>query len=125
MRINHLIKEKFGVGIFRQNLFRPSFRFMKKYFENKALIGVEIGVYKGANSLHILKNMNIKLLYLIDPWKNYGEYYEYTNEDLDKIYYKTKARLKKYRRLIQLIRLPSSKAVKRFNKKSLDFVYID
>ena len=32
------------------------------------LTGVEIGVYKGENALNILENLNIKMLYLVDPY---------------------------------------------------------
>ena len=39
--------------------------------EKSNLIGVEIGVQYGVNSRWILGNLDIKLLYLVDPYKPY------------------------------------------------------
>ena len=36
-----------------------------------SLVGVEIGVGRGANAKNILENLNIDMLYLIDPYKPY------------------------------------------------------
>lgn len=38
----------------------------------KDLTGAEIGVDSGLNALEILENLDIKKLFLIDPWKHYG-----------------------------------------------------
>jgi len=35
------------------------------------LVGAEIGVYRGFNAFEMLHNMNIKTLYLVDPYKGY------------------------------------------------------
>jgi hypothetical protein len=50
---------------------------MKQWYGNAFLTGAEIGVQHGANSLAILKNLNIKKMYLIDP------YIWYSNTDDD------------------------------------------
>ena len=53
---------------------RPSLQFVKNRLKTKeGLIGVELGVFRGENALDILKTMNIKHLYLIDPWISYDE----------------------------------------------------
>ena len=39
--------------------------------KGKDLIGVEIGVYKGEHAKWMLKNKDIKKLYLVDPYENY------------------------------------------------------
>lgn len=50
---------------------RPFIFFIKEKFNNKLLIGAEIGVYKGKNAKDIIKMLNMERLYLIDIWKNY------------------------------------------------------
>ncbi len=43
------------------------------------LIGVEIGVYKGAHAESLLTHLDIKTLYLVDPYELYSEYEEGQN----------------------------------------------
>lgn len=50
---------------------RHSIRFMMQYFNSSWLTGVEIGVLLGANSINLLNNLNIKELFLIDPYQDY------------------------------------------------------
>ena len=38
------------------------------------LVGIEIGVYEGEHALSLLKNLNIKRLYLIDPYVIHENY---------------------------------------------------
>ena len=47
------------------------------------LIGVEIGVYKGEHALSMLKNLDIKRLYLIDPFTLYSESKHYNGIEQD------------------------------------------
>jgi len=47
---------------------RSCFEFIKKKTKRE-LIGAEIGVHMGNNAEDILKNMNIKRLYLVDCWQ--------------------------------------------------------
>jgi len=103
---------------------RPSIGFIKKTFGNKELVGAEIGVYKGENSLSILKTLKIKKLYLIDPYKKYNNYdnpYDENIFDFEKIMKKAKKLLKKYP--VEFIRKFSIDASVGIEK--LDFVYID
>lgn len=46
----------------------PMVRPMFNEIKGKNLIGAEIGVNEGKNAYRILKNLDIKLLYLIDPY---------------------------------------------------------
>tara|TARA_Y100001968_G_C19226340_1_gene652259 strand:- start:191 stop:709 length:519 start_codon:yes stop_codon:yes gene_type:complete len=54
----------------------------------KHLTGIEIGVQLGNNAEKIINNLNIKKLYLVDPWKEYetleqktqDEYYEFVKK---------------------------------------------
>ena len=102
---------------------RPITKFMKKYFLKKKLVGVEIGVWKGKNTKSILKELNIELLYLIDIWKNYNNYFRFEKNN-DKYYNKIVNKYKNNPKVI-IIRNYSEIAVKEFKDNSLDFVYID
>ena len=57
---------------------KPHIDFIKNKYKNKELIGAEIGVWMAENSVQIFKNLNIKKLYLIDPW---GEDLNYNEKD--------------------------------------------
>lgn len=48
---------------------RPALKTLK---DKRNLVGVEIGVDSGLNALEILQGLDIKKLFLIDPWKHYG-----------------------------------------------------
>lgn len=91
---------------------RPSIKFMKNYFQNRLVFGAEIGVQYGLNAKSILKELNIKKMYLIDIWENYESYKE------------TYKKFKKDNR-IRLIIDYSEFAVSYIINNSLDFVYID
>lgn len=101
---------------------RPSIIFMKEFFNRKVVIGAEIGVEKGINSKSILKELNVKKLYLIDAWLNYEKLYtnflQETNFELI---------LKRFKnnKKIEIIREFSENAIKFIKDNSLDFVYID
>jgi len=47
---------------------RPYLQFMEHHFNGVEISGVEIGVWKGDNAKMILDTLNIKKLYLIDPY---------------------------------------------------------
>ena len=98
---------------------RPAIAFMKQYFKNKALIGLELGVMRGNNARSILDNLNIKRLYLVDAWINYY----YIPKNADKNYLHVKQLFKRDNR-IKIIKGFSLEVCKYFNDK-LDFIYID
>lgn len=126
------IFEKIG---FRLLPFKPkgSTTYLKNKYQNKALIGVEIGVWKGENALSLLKTLNIKKLYLIDCWCDYAEYktlhgtkYKKESKSIhgDYGYKETLKRVKSYKDKIKIIRMKSEEALIHI-KEELDFVYID
>jgi predicted O-methyltransferase YrrM len=87
---------------------RPSLRYIQKNYPYP-LIGCEIGVSRGANAIRMLKNLNIKHLYLIDPdEKAVG-----------------KEMFKKHKTKIEFIFDYSYNAYKEIPDGSLDFCYID
>lgn len=59
---------------------RPSTVFAKKHFKNKAITCAEIGVWSGKNSRSMMKTLNVKKIFLVDPYKNYGDYERSTKE---------------------------------------------
>ena len=92
---------------------RPSTEFMKMYFDNKPLVGAEIGVNIGGNALSLLRMLNIKKLYLVDMYViNKGAYA------------KAIKRLEIYKSKIQFI-IKKSVDASMDIKEQLDFVYID
>lgn len=121
---NTFLRKKYQIGFIRNYPFRTSVEFAKNKFKNKELICLEIGVYRGENALNILENLNVKRLYLIDPWEKYLGYDEYNQEKLSRYYKETKKRLKKYLHKIIFIKKMSSSAIIDV-PSSLDFIYID
>jgi len=99
---------------------RPAFRVIKN---RKNLTGVEIGVSSGENALNILENLDIALLYLIDP---YIEYEHFRQENINRWENLAHSRLdSKYIAKIVWIKNFSAKVINLFNDETLDFVYID
>ena len=52
---------------------RPMIRYVRRKFNGKPLIGVEIGVGFGENAKSILSILNMKMLYLVDPYVPYND----------------------------------------------------
>jgi predicted O-methyltransferase YrrM len=93
-------------------------KFMVKNYQNKKLIGAEIGVEYGLNAKTMLKLLSIEKLYLIDP------YVDQDDASGDRRYEDAKRYLAKYGSKIKFIRLTSEKAANEI-PDNLDFVYID
>jgi len=120
--------------IVKQTLFpkaRPVVQYIKN-MNNKELIGAEIGVYKGEHAKSILNELDIKRLYLIDPYDLYVDYNQgmkiygmnenqHSLNDAEKI---ARDRLKEYADKIEWIKKKSEDAVNSI-PDNLDFVYID
>jgi len=97
----------------------------------EGLIGAEVGVYRGDYSKQIIdhkfigKKLNIKKLYLIDPWSFYEETQgAYRVEDLKEAFKYVSERFKNYKN-IEIIRADSLTAAKKIENETLDFCYID
>lgn len=103
---------------------RPSLNLLK---EKKDLIGAEIGVQAGVNAKWILENLDIKKLYLIDPYAKYPS----NNKDRTIIgpfpQSKEKAikNLKGFEDKIEWVYKFSWDAIDDFEPNYFDFVYID
>lgn len=90
--------------------------------------GVEVGVESGRYSEILCKANPQMLLFCIDPWSpsaygnsRYG--LPYLEPEFERNYNRTVERMKGYN--CQIVRQPSLQAVKQFQPRSLDFVYLD
>lgn len=103
---------------------RNSIRFLKHYYKNKPLVGAEVGVQHGAHSLNILKNLNVKKMYLIDPYTWYDGIDDGKNTKHNSFKQDAHRRMKPYGDKIVFIEKFSHDAITDV-KDLLDFVYID
>ena len=92
-----------------------------------AIVGVEIGVWKGENIEALLQRCpNIKKMYGIDPYKAYGNYLVYRDDAfLAPLRTEAVERIAKLGDKAELIELSSAEAVNKFEDESVDFVFID
>jgi len=101
--------------------------YLEENCNDKKLVGVEIGTWKGVNAEIMLKCLNIRKLYCIDEYKDYtekrGDKFVLKNmvEKHQEIAHK---RLKKYGDRVKFIRANSLRAVMSI-PSNLDFIYID
>lgn len=87
------------------------------------LIGVEIGVFRGIYASDYLKELDIKKVYLIDPYKPYGDYY--TSKIVRGAKKMAHAVLFPHRRKTKWIKAKAAEIAVIFDDGSLDFVYVD
>ena len=105
---------------------RSSVKFAKKSLKGD-LVVVEVGVLNGVNAEYMINNLNIKILYLIDPYcdANGTESMTYSKEEIGKAAVKAMKRLSKYKDVeIVFINKTSNEALKEI-PEDVDFIYID
>ena len=96
----------------------------------EGLIGVEIGVAGGEHALSLFETLEIKKLYLVDPYDLYDEYEEGRSHygidqlSLSQTEIICRNNLKKFENRLVWIKKLSSEAVSDISEK-VDFVYID
>jgi hypothetical protein len=98
---------------------RPSLRTLK---DKTNLVGIEIGVDRGLNTENVLQNLDIRRLYLIDPYDLY-DYELQSREQSKNIEIEARDRLCEYPNIVW-IKESSKKAITQIKEK-VDFVYID
>jgi hypothetical protein len=109
---------------------RPMIEFIKTKYHNQQLICAEIGVAYGNNAFNILSVLNIKKMFLIDPYEITpdfpdGEQLDWIeHKSPDEIYNICRRKLQPFNDKIVFIRKPSNQAVKDINV-DLDFLYVD
>ena len=104
---------------------RPMINFIKENYTGP-LVGAEVGVYQGYNSLRILKNLNIEKLFLVDPYFDFSEVgaagtLECSEKDFDIALRNVRSYMDK----VTFIKKPSVEAASSFKNEIIDFVYID
>ena len=123
-KINEFLIDRFELTVKEST--RHSTLFAKKYFNDKKIVAIEIGSYRGFNAKSILKNLNIFKIYLVDPWTEYEEYKKSEKNKkqshLNNALRECKKRLKKFKNVFY-IRKFSDEAIK-FVPKA-DFIYVD
>lgn len=111
---------------------RKALVFVRKRFENKSIVGAEVGVAIGTNALRTLKCMpNLRLLYLIDPYKHYPEWTStraknrrFWPEDLETIKCDAEKLLSPFKNRIRWI-FKFFEECSQEDIEPLDFIYID
>jgi len=107
---------------------RPSTKQAIAVFEEKPIIAVEIGTEKGDNAYDMVRQLNIQMLYVIDPYSAYDDYIRSENTRTEKgmmdIERMAKRKLKKYGEKISWIKKLSNDAVNDI-PNNVDFIYID
>ena len=88
--------------------------FISTLTKKKNLIGAEIGVLRARHAEEMLEGLDIKKLYLVDPYSSSKDVYKYALDVM-----------KPYEDKVNWLILPSLEAVKHVDDNSLDFVYVD
>jgi len=109
----------------KRKINRPS---LKTLLGKKELVGVEIGVYRGLNAENILTGLDIKKLYLIDPYLEEDGMLSGTTTSGSmtlQIRYEAHKRLDRFKDKIVWIEKKSEYAVEDIGDGELDFAYLD
>jgi hypothetical protein len=90
-------------------------------------LGVEVGVWKGNFSRHLLQTTKLKKLYSVDAWDlAIGKFRSKWDQDQVEAGYKLACDvLEPFGGRSEILRMTSDEAAKRFNKHAFDFIYID
>lgn len=100
---------------------RPTIRYIKdNYVQKNNLIGVEIGIFAGTNSLNILNTLSMKRLYLIDPFEDKSE----KMNNCFNLFSERILNNEKYKNIVTFIKKKSFDAFNDISEE-LDFVYVD
>lgn len=97
---------------------------MRGLINKKDLVGAEIGVWQGTNAKTMLNDLDIKKLYLVDPYEKYTERGYTFDFDYNETQIKARETIGLDKRAEFIIK-PSTEAAKQVPDNSLDFVYID
>jgi hypothetical protein len=120
-----LVKKK---GL-HETSWQPGYRHMPGLIRRFGLKrGVEVGVAFGGHAEAMLSTTKLELLYGVDPYRHHEDYKDPMNfpqEEFDRLYSDTLARLGRFGKRYQHLRLPSAEAALQVAEGSLDFVYID
>ena len=114
----------------KHRVFPRSFERLSPLRDRRELVGVEIGVCGGEHALSLLKTLDHKKIYLIDPYEMYEDYSEgqahYGVDQANLTVAETSAKkiLRDYQNLVVWVKDFSKNAIKKI-EEPLDYVYID
>jgi hypothetical protein len=97
-------------------------QFLKDHYGEQEIVGAEVGVFRGENAKNLLDSLNLKKLYLIDPYRAYNDFDN--QEDLDNGKLLALTALQEHSDKTRWINQPSLIGVD-FVKEELDFAYLD
>jgi hypothetical protein len=94
--------------------------------DKKAMVGVEVGVWKGGNARRLV-NLGFSKLYLIDPYIPFNNYQFHNKGKMDGALELMLERMKPYieSKRVEFIRETSVEGSKLFPDKYFDYIYID
>lgn len=98
---------------------------LKKLTDKKRLVGAEVGVWRGNYTIEILERLDVKKLYLIDPYAAYETYEDHEKKEIKSAEKQAREQLEQYKQKLVWIHDFSHKAVNWIPENVLDFVYID
>jgi len=108
------------------DLHRAMIHYIKSIKNDSPLIGAEVGVLAGDNTITILENLNIERLYLIDPYTVYDTDI-YSQNELNQARRTAIGKLAQYKDKIVWLPFISQRAAQYLGDTSvkLDFAYLD
>ncbi len=112
-------------GFVKYDFQRPMIHFAAENYHHPLQIA-EIGVFFGTNARRMFKKLNVKKMFLIDPYQKYYDYQKEKNvlRFLPSSFKPAMIVLKKYAHQVILLQMTSEDAVD-FIPNDLDMVYID
>ena len=112
----------FGKAGDKPNKLRPMFRYVRDNMGGN-LVGVEVGVDRAVNARKVLELLDIKWLYLVDPYTPYENHRTY--EEQQRYKKQAKNHLKHYSDRTYWMYYDSLTASQNLQNLFFDFVYID
>lgn len=97
-------------------------QFLKDHYGEQEIVGAEVGVFRGENAKNLLDSLNLKKIYLVDPYLAYND--GNNQEELDNGKLLALTALQEHSDKTRWLNLPSLEAVN-FIEEQLDFAYLD
>ena len=97
-------------------------QFLRDYFGYKSLIGCEIGVAKAYNAKNLCELLNVKTLFLIDPYEPYPQEHKLSHHKGQ--FTEAQQNLEAFQNVVEWLLCYSTEAIQWLPNK-LDFVYVD
>lgn len=93
--------------------------------EKSNLVGIEIGVDYGTTSVHLLSSLPNSVLYGIDPYITYNDWYGSEVNDRERVLSIMTERTSVFGNRFVHVRKTSDDALRMFEDQSMDFIFVD